>query len=81
MSEIHLESGYFITFDKRYVDYSEYEYFTKEGVFYVTRLKYNGGNSYTNKNGNIKTRCFLQYRGLLLKIENIISYYQQYTRF
>jgi transposase len=41
LSEVHLEAGSFITFDKGYVDYSEYERFTKEGVFYVTRLKEN----------------------------------------
>jgi hypothetical protein len=41
LSEVHLESGSIITFDKGYVDYAEYERFTKEDVFYVTRLKDN----------------------------------------
>jgi hypothetical protein len=41
LSEVHLEKGSFITFDKGYVDYSQYERFTQEGVFYVTRLKDN----------------------------------------
>jgi PII-like signaling protein len=41
LSEIHLEKGSFITFDKGYVDYAQYERFTGEGVFYVTRLKDN----------------------------------------
>jgi hypothetical protein len=41
LSEIHLEKGSFITFDKGYVDYAEYERFTQEEVFYVTRLKDN----------------------------------------
>ncbi|GHU60112.1 IS4 family transposase [Bacteroidia bacterium] len=41
LSEVHLEAGSYITFDKGYVDYAEYERFTKEGVFYVTRLKDN----------------------------------------
>jgi hypothetical protein len=41
LSEVHLEAGSFITFDRGYVDYSEYERFTEEGVFYVTRLKDN----------------------------------------
>jgi hypothetical protein len=41
LPEVHLEAGSFITFDKGYVDYSEYERFTKEGVFYVSRLKDN----------------------------------------
>jgi hypothetical protein len=39
LSEVHLEPGSYITFDKGYVDYTEYERFTNEGVFYVTRLK------------------------------------------
>ncbi|NDV96933.1 IS4 family transposase [Dysgonomonas sp. 521] len=41
LSEVHLEKGSFITFDKGYVDYAQYERFTREGVFYVTRLKDN----------------------------------------
>lgn len=41
LSEVHLEAGSFITFDKGYVDYAEYERFTQEEVFYVTRLKDN----------------------------------------
>jgi hypothetical protein len=41
LSEVHLEKGSFITFDKGYVDYFQYERFTREGVFYVTRLKDN----------------------------------------
>jgi hypothetical protein len=41
LSEVHLLPGSYITFDKGYVDYAEYERFTKEGVFYVTRLKDN----------------------------------------
>jgi hypothetical protein len=41
LSEVHLEVGSFITFDRGYVDYSEYGRFTGEGVFHVTRLKDN----------------------------------------
>jgi hypothetical protein len=41
LSEVHLEAGSIITFDKGYVDYAQYERFSKEGVFYVTRLKDN----------------------------------------
>jgi hypothetical protein len=41
LSEVHLEAGSFITFDKGYVDDSEYERFTWKGIFYVTRLKDN----------------------------------------
>jgi hypothetical protein len=41
LSEVHLEKGSYITFDKGYVDYAAYERFTGEGVFYVTRLKDN----------------------------------------
>jgi hypothetical protein len=41
LCEVHLEPGSFITFDKGYVDYTEYERFTQEEFFYVTRLKDN----------------------------------------
>jgi len=41
LSEVHLEADSIIIFDKAYVDYAEYERFSKEGVFYVTRLKDN----------------------------------------
>ena len=41
LSEVHLEKGSYITFDKGYVDYAEYERLTKEEVYYVTRLKDN----------------------------------------
>ena len=41
LSEIHLAEGSIITFDKAYVDYAQYERFSQEGVFYVTRMKDN----------------------------------------
>ena len=36
-----LPSGSIITFDKAYVDYAQYEAFTKKSIWYVTRLKDN----------------------------------------
>ena len=36
-----LPSGSIITFDKGYVDYAQYETFTKKAIWYVTRLKDN----------------------------------------
>jgi hypothetical protein len=39
LKEIHLAAGSFIVFDKGYVDYSEYERMSNEGVFFVTRQK------------------------------------------
>ena len=39
LKEIKLEPGSFIVFDKGYVDYSEYQRFCNEGVFFVTRQK------------------------------------------
>ncbi|WP_256013588.1 IS4 family transposase [Desertivirga xinjiangensis] len=39
LKEIHLQPGSFIVFDKGYVNYSQYERFCKEGVFFVTRQK------------------------------------------
>ena len=41
LSAVHLEKGSFITFDRGYVDYAEYERFSIEEVFYVTRIKDN----------------------------------------
>ena len=37
----NLPKGSIITFDKGYVDYEQYEVFTKESIWYVTRLKEN----------------------------------------
>jgi hypothetical protein len=37
----HLPKGSIITFDKGYVDYAQYEEFTKNTIWYVTRLKDN----------------------------------------
>lgn len=39
LKEIHLQPGSFIVFDKGYVNYSQYERFCNEGVFFVTRQK------------------------------------------
>jgi len=36
-----LAKGSIITFDKGYVDYAQYEAFTKKSIWYVTRLKHN----------------------------------------
>ena len=41
MGEIHLPKNSIIVFDRGYVDYSQYERFTNEGFYYVTRLKDN----------------------------------------
>jgi len=50
LSEVHLSKGSFIVFDRGYVDYTQYERFTQEGIFYVTRLKdnavYQSGQEY-----------------------------------
>jgi len=37
----HLPNGSIITFDKGYVDYAQYEEFTNNSIWYVTRLKDN----------------------------------------
>ena len=39
LKEFSLEPGSFIVFDKGYVDYSQYERMSNEGVFFVTRQK------------------------------------------
>src|SRR5690554_6589937 len=42
LNEVHnLAAGSIITFDKGYVDYAQYEAFTKNCIWYVTRLKDN----------------------------------------
>jgi hypothetical protein len=42
LKEVHkLPSGTIITFDKAYVDYAQYETFSEERIWYVTRLKDN----------------------------------------
>lgn len=39
LQQISLEAGSFIVFDKGYVDYSQYERLSGEGVFFVTRQR------------------------------------------
>ncbi|WPU95088.1 IS4 family transposase [Mucilaginibacter sabulilitoris] len=39
LQQINLEAGSFIVFDKGYVDYSQYQRLTNEGVYFVTRQK------------------------------------------
>jgi len=41
LKEVKLPEDSFIVFDRGYVDYAEYERFTKDKMFYVTRLKDN----------------------------------------
>lgn len=39
LKEINLNRGAVVAFDKGYVDYKEYQRFSDEGMFYVTRLR------------------------------------------
>jgi len=41
LGDVRLPPNSIIVFDKGYVDYARYELFTKEGIYYVTRLKDN----------------------------------------
>lgn len=51
LQQISLEAGSFIVFDKGYVDYSQYERLSEEGVFFVTRQR--KGASYVVTADNI----------------------------
>jgi len=71
LQEVHrLPVGSIITFDKGYVDYAQYEAFTKEGIWYVTRLRENaiyqaGGENDIPENADSG----------VLKDEEVILYY------
>jgi len=41
LKELDLEKGSFVVFDKGYVDYKQYQRWTSEDVFFVTRQKHN----------------------------------------
>jgi hypothetical protein len=41
LSGVYLEKGSFTIFDKGYVDYAQYERFTGESLYYITRLDMN----------------------------------------
>jgi transposase len=41
LSEVHLPKGSYIVFDRGYVDYAQWERFTKDEIYYITRLKDN----------------------------------------
>jgi hypothetical protein len=55
LAEVVLPKGSIIVFDRGYVDYAQYQRFTDEGVFYVTRLKdsavYESGEEYDIPDG------------------------------
>lgn len=73
LKEVHnLVAGSIITFDKGYVDYEQYEAFTKNTIWYVTRLKHNAtyqaGQEYDIPDGTDSG---------VLKDEEIILYYGQ----
>jgi len=50
LSEVHLPKGSIIVFDRGYVDYVQYARFSKDEIYYVTRLKdnavYESGEEY-----------------------------------
>ena len=41
LKQINLPKGSYITFDRAYIDYREFERMTQQGVFYVTKMKSN----------------------------------------
>ena len=41
LKQINLSKGSYITFDRAYIDYLEFERLTQQGVFYVTKMKKN----------------------------------------
>jgi hypothetical protein len=50
LSEVHLPKDSIIVFDRGYVDYAQYQRFSKDSIYYVTRLKdnavYENGEEY-----------------------------------
>ena len=74
----HLPKGSIITFDKGYVDYAQYEEFTKSSIWYVTRLKDNAiykareefDISDEADSGVLKDEEVLLYYGLNKKLEH-----------
>ena len=41
LAHVHLSPGSYITFDKGYNDYNQYQTFTRNNIFFITRLKDN----------------------------------------
>ena len=41
LRKLHLSNGAFLAMDRAYIDYKVFEQFTREGVFYVTKMKKN----------------------------------------
>lgn len=73
LKEIHtLPKGSIITFDKGYVDYAEYEAFSKSGICYVTRLKDNAAYE-ARKEYELPDNA----PSAVLKDEEVVLYYGQ----
>jgi len=69
LKEITLEQGSFIVFDKGYVDYSQYERMSNEGVFFVTRQRKGASYEHISTNsvsGHSKARGILSDQNILL---------------
>jgi len=94
LKEIHLQPGSFIVFDKGYVDYSEYERMSNEGVFFVTRQKKDarytvtGLNSLTRQSkdlGVVEDKLLLQgtrtqREGIKLQVRQVTFFDQESQR-
>ena len=73
LKEVHtLPKGSIITFDKGYVDYAQYEAFSQNGIFYVTRLKDNAAYE-ARKEYDLPENA----PSTVLKDEEVVLYYGQ----
>jgi len=94
LKDIHLVPGSFIVFDKGYVDYSEYERMSNEGVFFVTRQKkdarytvtaINQLNQQSQQQGVIEDKLLLQgtrtqKEGIKLKVRMVTFFDRESQR-
>ena len=94
LKEICLQPGSFIVFDKGYVDYSEYERMSNEGVFFVTRQKkdarytiitVNQLNKQSQDRGVIEDKLLLQgtrtqKEGIKLRVRQVTFFDQESQR-
>lgn len=69
LKEMHLQSGDIAVFDKGYVNYEQFAQFSKQGIFFVTRLKDNAlyrvvEKRHTSPNGRIISDQIIRFTGL-----------------
>ena len=85
LKQINLPKGSYITFDRAYIDYWEFERLTQQGIFYVTKMKKNlvyeelSSKMYVTSSGKvwIRERIVLFQKNDIKHKARIVEYWEE----